>query len=650
MAQYEYGIDDFSLTSTWKAMMGPGDDDSSNQYYAADIVGDSTTKSFAITGITLGENESIQKAVLTATITRTSGYTDYKETISVNGLPFASGVQVIDVAEIPTNSAWSATFYMRASGYAKFSVNWEQYSCTITFSNVKLILTTGTGSVSGGTIGDLPDGTKIKIDEANGTGIYTIVKHNYNSGKCLLWRDDVYANSTFNDNTKQFSGGNLDTYLNSTFYESLPSTTKSYVVSAQYPTMGTLLTDELVSNLERYVCTPSTRELFSNAGDSTAAEGVLLDYLDTIVCGTTYWTRTRYYYNTSTKNAYYVSDTELDYFSGDSGRSRGVRPAFCVLETQIVIPDDDYYKLSSQLNAPSSIYLNGSSSNLFDKQAGYNATLSWSAVGGENLRGYAVWRCTTPNGTYELCGETTETSINVYGPDDGFLVYYYKVQSLGPDGSHVCDSNLSDAYRTIASKRTNVKYYDGNRWLLAAVKYYSVDSWSALEGVKYYNGNQWILPEKIIVNYTNVLPSAIDSSGNIYNGIGYKTDTRISTSSGVDEDRSETGHCATGYIACTTGDIIRLANCTFNTTPNSSGTIRAQVIVFNSNKEIIYSVMSDGIASENTSNWYSALDDDGNIIQFKIPSNTADDDVGYIRIVAQEFNEDSVITVNEEIV
>lgn len=496
MATYTFTINDFSLTTTWKRMT------QSSGVIKYDIIDASVTKNFAISGIALAENESINRVMLTASISR-SGTTDYSETITVNNLGFASGSRRIDASEISNGTTWDATFYVRATGDAGKAGALNEtvsYSCTVYFSNIVLTVTTGTNGSFDGTVGSLAEGTKFLLDEPSGTtGVYTLVQHNYNDGKCLLWRDDIYTNKMFNSSKTAFTSGELDTYLNSEFYDSLPDSTKQYIVSANYPTLSNHTAyGGSVVDLTRYVCTPSLRELFDGVGD---AEGMVFEYLATRVpaSATAYWTRSMLD-DTSARKARYINADGDDYFSRDVATACGVRPCFAVLEEQIVVPSGDFYKFAAKYSAPGSIYLNSSTANLSDKQIGFSATLSWDAVSDANIRGYAVWRCTDPYGTYEYIGEVNAgddgsipTSMIVNGPDDGFITYYYKVQTLGASESDYCDSDLSETYRFIATKRTKIKYYDGYRWLLAAPKHYANGAWTIANSTKYYNGSRWIV-------------------------------------------------------------------------------------------------------------------------------------------------------------
>lgn len=151
--------------------------------------------------------------------------------------------------------------------------------------------------------------------------------------------------------------------------------------------------------------------------------------------------------------------------------------------------------------------------------------------------------------------------------------------------------------------------------------------------------------------YVNHLPIAKDTDGSVYNSIGYKPNTRLSISSGVFDERTETGWCASGLIKATYGDVVRLENCVCTKSNPAGDSHRGGVFGADENGAFVAgntSTISD--ITSNTSNpWQIVYDEDGdNIIQFTIPSHLKNST--YIRIVVQEFNANSIITVNEEIV
>lgn len=250
-------------------------------------------------------------------------------------------------------------------------------------------------------------------------------------------------------------------------------------------------------NIERYVCTPSVRELREVTGGAEW-HGVPLDYLGTVSCGETYWTRS--VYTGSSGYAYYINSSGEAY-SINRSYARGVRPCFCVLETQLVAPSDEngaFYRLVTTVESPANVYLNGADNDLVGLQRDTAATLSWDAVESKLVTGYEVWRSNEINGTYMFLGSVVAgdngiipTELVVRTGSKGFETLYFKVKAITTPDTDYLDSELSDAIRAIATKRTNVHYYDGVRWLLAAPNYYS-DSWKQTEGMKYYNGKQWV--------------------------------------------------------------------------------------------------------------------------------------------------------------
>lgn len=173
------------------------------------------------------------------------------------------------------------------------------------------------------------------------------------------------------------------------------------------------------------------------------------------------------------------------------------------------------------------------------------------------------------------------------------------------------------------------------------------------KSVKVINVGRGITRSLAIPNvslYTNVLPTAKDwsNTANVYNGIGYKPNIRISVSGGGWEDKTESGWCSSGLLPGKTGDIIRLKNCKFPKTNPKTTTHRCGL--YGANADGSYSgymvAMADITKTGSACN--PVYDTDGdNIIQFTVPSSLRSG--GYFRIVVQEFTADSIVTVNEPI-
>ena len=123
--------------------------------------------------------------------------------------------------------------------------------------------------------------------------------------------------------------------------------------------------------------------------------------------------------------------------------------------------------------------------------------------------------------------------------------------------------------------------------------------------------------------------------------IGYKADTEISTTSGS-ERASTAGYDLTGYIPVQPGDIIRLKNVIM---PDGVTDRRNYVYFFGEDKAFggnccMTTNSTDGGA------YYDPVFENGNLVRFTIREHF---DFAYIRINAQQIDETSVITVNEEI-
>ena len=62
--------------------------------------------------------------------------------------------------------------------------------------------------------------------------------------------------------------------------------------------------------------------------------------------------------------------------------------------------------------------------------------------------------------------------------------------------------------------------------------------------------------------FTNLVPLSTDTDGSIFNGVGYKDNTRLSSSGGV-SGSAQTGSATTGFMPCTAYDVIRLKGATW---------------------------------------------------------------------------------------
>lgn len=141
--------------------------------------------------------------------------------------------------------------------------------------------------------------------------------------------------------------------------------------------------------------------------------------------------------------------------------------------------------------------------------------------------------------------------------------------------------------------------------------------------------------------YTNRLSSATDAEGNVYNGTGFKSGTRLS-SDGVTE-KTAAGFYLTGFIKVPLNGVVRFKNMSISGT--SYG---AQIHVFDSSKAALGVVSAQYLADRSCS---PIFDDAGNLTEFTAASTlvTTGFSGGYIRFGATQIDDTSIITVNERI-
>ncbi|MGN1122276.1 MAG: metallophosphoesterase family protein, partial [Eubacteriales bacterium] len=145
------------------------------------------------------------------------------------------------------------------------------------------------------------------------------------------------------------------------------------------------------------------------------------------------------------------------------------------------------------------------------------------------------------------------------------------------------------------------------------------------------------------VGYTNQIPISTDTDGSIYNGVGYKSGYRLGSSG---TESSMDGMYVTGFIPCKTGDIIRLQNLTFQY--GASNASNQRISIYDSAKNHIAQANATSIKA----NCDAINDENGVYTQFTIKSFSGFDTTtaAYFRLNGTYIGDDSVITVNEEIV
>lgn len=137
------------------------------------------------------------------------------------------------------------------------------------------------------------------------------------------------------------------------------------------------------------------------------------------------------------------------------------------------------------------------------------------------------------------------------------------------------------------------------------------------------------------VSYVNQLPLAIDANGKVYNDAGYKADTYLSGGN----EGSKSGIYTTGYIPCKLKDVLYCKNVGMQT-----GQDAHRLAFFDSDKNYLTTVKTTATA-------YTGFDydTDGNISSITLKSSN-NNGTAYIRLCCSYLGEDSIITVNEEII
>ena len=148
-----------------------------------------------------------------------------------------------------------------------------------------------------------------------------------------------------------------------------------------------------------------------------------------------------------------------------------------------------------------------------------------------------------------------------------------------------------------------------------------------------------------IVSYTNQIPISTDASGNVYNGIGYKKGVYLS--SGNESSRSAS--YVTGFIPCGTypNYTVRMKNVTFD--KDASDKDYHRIAIYDANRAHLVTITAPSTAT------VSGLETDANGVwtkwQFKQTTSGKDvKDMAYFRLCCSYIGDDSIITINEEIV
>lgn len=148
-----------------------------------------------------------------------------------------------------------------------------------------------------------------------------------------------------------------------------------------------------------------------------------------------------------------------------------------------------------------------------------------------------------------------------------------------------------------------------------------------------------------VVMYTNQIKKSVASDGTPYNGgKGYKENYRLNSAGA---ENAYNGRCITGFIPVRTGDVVRFKDLDYMNMSATSDDGTIKIVVYN---EGFGYVNNAGHSPNNlpSAAWSPVYREDGNVKQVTIPTAYGSS-VRYMRISAKNINDDSVITVNEEI-
>lgn len=162
---------------------------------------------------------------------------------------------------------------------------------------------------------------------------------------------------------------------------------------------------------------------------------------------------------------------------------------------------------------------------------------------------------------------------------------------------------------------------------------------------------------KVGSTFTNQIPISTDTDGSIYNGTGYKINTRMGSSGTTSEFNPKISGLtpfATGFIPVKQGDVIRLKNCfievsnTINYEANGgTGYWGIRSGLYNSSKAKVEVVSWGQLIDGDQAKFSNYTNVNGKITEFTI----AYSGIAYVRLtLATNGNaSDAIVTVNEEI-
>lgn len=246
-------------------------------------------------------------------------------------------------------------------------------------------------------------------------------------------------------------------------------------------------------------------------------------------------------------------------------------------------------------------------------------------------------------------GDDTAFCVNVVDPVKQVIYSicygcgYDRTISYGPTVYYTITNNLTDV--NTSSAVISVASGDAYEADLTASDGYAISAVTVTMGgvditvsaytdghisISQVTGDIIITATAVKTGYTNQIPVSTDADGNPYNnGLGYKTGTRLNSSS---NEVAISGMCCTGFIPLSgeAGDVIRIKNVTY------AGTAAVYLICFNHN----------GTASKT----YTQSDLESATVDGVTTITITQKGLYSMRLSCGVIDDTSIITINEEIV
>ena len=140
------------------------------------------------------------------------------------------------------------------------------------------------------------------------------------------------------------------------------------------------------------------------------------------------------------------------------------------------------------------------------------------------------------------------------------------------------------------------------------------------------------------VSYTNQIPISTDEDGSIYNGKGWAENTWVNGGKASYNWGSE----ATGYIPCKVGDVIRFKDFGLDNTSTN------RLAFYKSDKSYIGQITGNSTYILDTS-FSGVKDANGYYTKLTITSRLETANCGFVRFNTNDINDNSIVTINEEI-